>query len=205
MRKSYLFAFVTLLCATGAAHADTTYQVFVNTSSLAGKTGSLDFQFNFGNGATQAATVTVSNPLGGTNGAASSAGQVTGGPFPSAVAIGNGYPGSGYNDYFEAYTFSSSLNFSLTFSGPAVTAPNGVSSGNSEFYFSMFSDSNGITPAPGTDMNGVAGTVAFNPNGSFTLTRVSPNLSFAPEPSSLWLTLGAGLTLGAALLRRRAA
>ncbi len=203
--KPYLLTFSLLLCAAGAAQADTIYQVSVNTNSLSGTTGSLDFQFNFGNGETQAASVTISNLTGGTNGSGTSSGQVSGGPFPAVVTIGNGYPASGYNDYFETYTYGRTLNFSLDFSGPAVNAPSGVSTGNSEFYFSMFSDQNGVTPAPGTDTNGLAGTVVINPNGSSTTTNVSPNLSFSPEPGSLCLTLGAGLLLGsAAFLRRRA-
>ncbi len=204
MFKSYLLTFGLLLCAAGAAQADTTYQVFVNTSNLAGKTGSLDFQFNFGSGALQAANVTVSNFTGGANGTGTSTGQVSGGPLPAAVTLGNGYPASGYNDYFETYTYGSALKFSLDFSGPAVNAPYGSSSGNSEFYFSMFSDPNGTTPAPGTDTNGVAGTAVVNPDGSITTNSVSPNLSFSPEPGSLWLTLGAGLMLGVAFVRRRA-
>jgi len=177
MLKSYLLTFGLLLGA-GAAQADAVYQVSVNTSSLSGTTGSLDFQFNFGTGETQSASVTISNFTGGTNGGATSTGQASGGPFPAAVTIGSGYLSSGYNDYFETYTYGSTLKFSLDFSGPAVTAPDGVSSGSSEFYFSMFSDPNGITPAPGTDMNGVAGTVVINPDGSSTTTNVSPNLSF---------------------------
>ncbi len=204
MLKSYLLTFGLLLGVAGAVQADAVYQVSVNTSSLSGTTGSLDFQFNFGTGETQAASVTISNFTGGTNGGATSTGQASGGPFPAAVTIGSGYPSSGYNDYFETYTYGSTLKFSLDFSGPAVTAPDGVSSGNSEFYFSMFSDPNGITPAPGTDMNGVAGTVVINPDGSSTTTNVSPNLSFSPEPGSLWLTLGAGFAFGAVFLRRRA-
>ena len=205
MLKYSLLTCSLLLCAAGSAHADIVYQVSVNTASLSGTNGSIDFQFNFGNGETQAANVTISNLTGGTNGTATPAGQVTGGPFPAPVTISNGYPSSGYNDYFESYTFGNRLAFSVDFGGPAVNAPDGFSSGNSEFYFSMFSDPNGVTPAPGTDANGVAGTVTINPNGSSTTTTVSPNLSFSPEPGSLWLTFGAALMLGGAgFLRRRA-
>lgn len=203
MHKSYLLTLSLLLCAAGAAQADTVYQVSVNTGSLAGTTGSLDFQFNFGNGETQAASVTISNFAGGINGGATSVGQVTGGQLPTPVTIGSGYPSSGFNDYFETYTYGTSLKFSLDFSGPAVTAPNGVSSGNTEFFFSMFTDQNGTVPAPGTDVNGVAGTAVINPNGSITTTNISPNLSVSPEPNSMWLTLAAGLTLAVAAFSRR--
>ena len=207
MRKCSIFSglltFGLLLSVAGVVQADALYQVSVNTASLAGTTGSIDFQFNFGNGEKQAASVAITGLTGGTNGTATSTGQASG-AFPGTVTIANGYPTSGYNDFFETYTYGSTLKFALDFSGPAVTAPNGTSTGNSEFYFSLISDVNGITPAPGTNSNGVAGTVAINPNGSATATAVSSNLSFAPEPSSLWLTLGAGLTLaGAAFLRRR--
>lgn len=203
MLKTCLVTLSLLLSAAGLSLADSVYQVSVNTSSLAGTTGSIDFQFNFGTGESQAASVTIYNLSGGSNGTATPTGDVSGGPFPNPVTIGNGYPSSGYNDYFESYTFGNTLNFDLDFGGPAVTAPDGFSSGNSEFYFSMFTDQNGIDRAPGTDSNGVAGTITVNPNGSFTLTAVSPNLNFVPEPASVCLTLTAGAMLLGATVRRR--
>lgn len=209
MFRTYLLTLSLLLSAAGVSYADTIYNVSVNTSGLSGTTGSIDFQFNFGNGETQAATVTISNLTGGTNGAQTPTGEVTGGPFPAPVTISNGYAGginnSGYNDYFETFTYGNTLRFTVDFSGPAVTAPDGFSTGNSEFFFSEFTDVNGINPAPGTDPNGVAATISVNPNGSFTATAVSANanLSFVPEPGSLWLTLGAGLALLSGVFVRR--
>jgi hypothetical protein len=203
MRKPYLVALSLLLSAAGASYADTVFPISVNTNNLSGTTGSIDFQFNFGTGESQAANVTISNLTGGTNGAASPTGDVSGGPFPTPVTISNGFPSSGFNDYFETYTFGKTLSFSLDFSGPAVTAPDGFSTGNSVFSFLMFSDTDGTIPAPGTDVNGVAGTVTVNPDGSLTTTSVSPNLIFVPEPSSLLLMLAPALMMGVAAFRRR--
>jgi hypothetical protein len=209
MLRPYLLTLTLLLSATGLSYADSVYNITVNTSALAGTQGSIDFQFNFGNGETQGATATISNPIGGTNGTQTPTGDVTGGPFPAPVAISNGYTGgvndSGYNDYFETFTYGKTLLFSVTLGGPAVNAPDGFSTGNSEFFFSMFTDVNGLDPAPGTDSNGVAGTLTVNPNGSITAVAVSPNFnsSFVPEPASFWLTLGAGLILLSGVLLRR--
>ena len=205
MRKCYLLTLSLLVCAAGAAQADVIYQVSVNTSSLTGTTGSLDFQFNFGNvgpigGATQGASVTVSNLTGGSNGIGAASGQVSGGPFPAPVTIGNG---KGFNDYFETFAYGGALKVSLDFSGPAVNAPDGFSTGSSDFVFSIFSDPNGTIGAPGTDVNGIAGTVTINPDGTSTTAAVSPNLSFSPEPGSMWLTLAAGLLLGIPAFSRR--
>jgi len=202
VRKSNLLAFAVFLWAVTTVHADAIYQVSVNTSSIAGTTGSLDFQFNNGNGEKQAATVTILNFTGGTISNPSTMGEVSGGPLPAAVTIGNGVQtNSGLDDLFETYTYGSSLKFTLDFGGPAVTAPNGLSTGNSEFFFSMFSDVGGTVPVLTSDPNGVAATVTVNPNGSISSTAVSPAVNFVPEPGSVALVGTAfGLLIG---MRRR--
>ena len=203
MRKSYLLAVGLLLWTAHAAHADAIYQVAVNTSSIAGTAGSLDFQFSAGSGETQAASARILNFAGGTLGSASRVGEVTGGPLPSAVTIGNGVQSnSGLNDFFETFTYGSSLTFTLNLSGPAVTAPNGMSTGGSEFFFLMFSDANGVNPVLTTDPNGVAATVTVNPNGSTSTAAVSRAVSFVPEPGSVAL-VGSALALLIGMQKRR--
>jgi hypothetical protein len=165
--------------------------VAVNTSSISGTNGSIDFQFNAGNRETQAATVTLSGLSGGTLGSESNTGAVTGGPLPSAVTIGTG---TAYNDLFETFKYGSTLTFTLDFSGPAVNAPNGLSTGNSEFFFSMFSDADGYDPVLTSDPNGVAANVTVNPSGSITAAAVSPQAAFVPEPGSFAL-MGSALAL----------
>jgi hypothetical protein len=114
----------------------------MNTSSIFGTLGSLDFQFKPGPLITQAATVQITNFSGGTSvGAPQTIGDVTGGPLPAAFTINNT---NVVNDYFQSFTYGNSLSFDLTFSGPAVTSPNGQSTSTSEFTFSTFSDQAGV-------------------------------------------------------------
>ena len=209
MQKLYIFA-LTLLAAGSTAYADSFFQVTVNTSSISGTHGSLDFQFNPGTGETQAATVQILNFAGGTYGGTNSTlGVESGGPLPTAVTLGNGLqksPTATLNDYFETFTFGNTISFLLDLGGPAVTSPNGQSTGNSKFYFAMFSDANGSNPVLTSDPNGIAATVTVNPNGPVVAQAISPNLQFVPEPSSLWLVAVAlGLAGSATLARRRLA
>ena len=87
MNKTNLAVLTALLCGASAAHADAIYQLAVNTSSISGTNGSIDFQFNAGNGETQAATVTLLNLTGGTLGSETNTGEVSG-TLPAAVMIG---------------------------------------------------------------------------------------------------------------------
>ena len=198
MRRSQLLA-ISLLLAGSAAYADVVVQVDANTSSIDGTMGSVDFQFNPGALSFQQATVTISNFTtdGSFDGTQQDFGDVTGGPITSPITITNT---DADNEDFETFTFGRTLQFDLTFSGPAVTAPNGSSLSTSVFTFSMFSDPAGTIPALTSNPNGVAAMVTVNLDGTITAQAVSPYVS-VPEPTYAWLAGGALLLLGA--LRRR--
>jgi len=179
-----------------AARADLIYHVNVDTSSIAGTAGSLDFQFNPGSQVTQAASLDILSFAGGLlAGGPSLTGDVTSGPLPATLTFDNG---TAYNDYFEGFTFAASLSFDIRLYGPAVNAPDATSTSGSTFAFSMFSDDAGTLPTLTTDAtNGFAATVDLNLDGTATVSKFSPQLEIGgsanavPEPGSLML-LGAG-------------
>ena len=152
------------------------YTVMVNTSSINGTTGSIDFQFNPGVGTFQSANVNVASFNGGSYGGAQSVygTGVAGGPPPTAISITN--VGGQDNEVLDSYTFGNALTFTLDFSGPAVNAPNGTDTAGSLFAFSIFGDAAGTMPVLTSDPNGVALTVAVSDQGVLTPTIVSPDV-----------------------------
>lgn len=209
MNKCRLLFGGLLLFAVSASASPVTYDVTVNTSSIAGDQGSLDFNFNPGPLETQAASLQI---LG-----LSSDGTLAGGPaltgdvggaLPSTVTFDNG---TVFNDYFEGLTYGSTLSFDLSLYGPALSSPDGVSTSGSTFAFSMFSDAAGTIPALTNDTtDGFGFIVNVNPDGSTTVTDYSDQTTVepetgattTPEPGSL-LLVATGLIMIAALRLRR--
>ena len=186
-----------------------TYDVTVNTSSIFDTAGSLDFNFNPGPLVTQAASLQLSNFASGgmlAGGCPCGTGDVSG-QFPATVTFDNG---TGFNDYFDDFTFGSTLSFDVSLYGPALSSPDGISTSGTTFAFSMFSDGAGTIPALTTDtVDGFAVTINVNLNGSTTVTNYSAQTNVfglstvTPEPTGLPLA-GAGITfvLVASHLRR---
>jgi hypothetical protein len=211
MRLRPLLLGTLLSCLAGVVSASPiTYNVTVNTSSISGTAGSLDFNFNPGPLVTQSASLQILS-FGGNGtltGTPSVIGDVTG-TLPATVTFDNGM---GFNDYFQGFTFGSTLSFKISLFGPALSSPDGTSTSGSTFAFSMFSNAAGTIPVLTTDTtDGFAFTVNVNLNGSTTVmnystqTSVQPANSSVPEPDSLAL-LGTPIALMGALLlfKRRA-
>jgi hypothetical protein len=194
MSKFQILAVTLFVTAVSAAHADVVVQVNANTSPLFGDTGSVDFQFNPGFDS-QAATVLISNfSTDGTfAGTQMDVGAATGGPITKPITISNT---DADNEDFETFSFGHTLNFDLTFSGPAVDAPNGTSLSTSLFNFSIYSDQAGTIPALTSNPNGIAATVTINLDGTVSAASLSPFVA-VPEPGYTWLAGSALLLLGA--------
>jgi hypothetical protein len=206
MFKKMLIGFALLFGGVAPAFADgVTYDFTVNTSSVTGQAGSLDFQFNPGALLTQSASLQILNfSSNGTLGSSVLTGD-TSGALPGTVLFNNG---GSFNDYFTGFTYGSTITFAVNLFGPAVVSPDGVSTSGSTFAFSLFSDAAGTVPVLTSDtVNGFAALVNVNLDGSTTVTNNSSQLTIstpttpAPEPGSLFL-LAAGLAALALFLRR---
>lgn len=193
MLKYSLFFVALFLCFASAASASTTtYDVTIDTSSIAGTVGSLDFNFDPGPLVTQAASLQIldftSTGAGALAGSPTLTGDVSG-SLPATVTFDNG---TAFNDYFEGFTFGTTISFDVTLYGDALSTPDGVSTSGSTFAFSMFSDAAGSVPALTTDTtNGFALTVDVNLDGTTTVadssgqTIVEQATATVPEPFTL--------------------
>jgi hypothetical protein len=184
--------------------------VTVNTSTISGTVGSLDFNFNPGPLVTQAASLQILDFAsdGTLSGNATPTGDVSG-SLPGTVTFDND---TGFNDYFEGFTFGSSLAFNVSLFGSALNSPDGVSISGSTFAFSMFSDYAGTIPALTTDMtDGFALVVDVNLDGTTTAANLSPETSIdsvnaVPEPSSfIFVVTAAAFVEALYRLKRRIA
>jgi hypothetical protein len=187
--------------ASNASASPITYDVTVDSSSISGTAGSLDFEFNPGPLVTQAASLQILNFTsdGTLAGGPALTGDVSG-ALPGTVTFDNG---TAFNDYFEGFTYGSTLSFQVSLFGPALSSPDGTSTSGSTFAFSMFSDAAGTTPILTSDtVNGFAFTIDVNLDGSTTVANSSARTTVVPttgppaipEPGSFVL-LGTALAL----------
>jgi hypothetical protein len=206
MRPSTLILAAWLFSAACPTQASPiVYAVNVNTSSISGTAGSLDFNFNPGPLVSQAASLKIQGfaSNGTLTGVPTLIGDVSGGPLPAAVTFDNG---GGFNDYFQGFTFASTLTFQVSLFGPALSSPNGTSTSGSTFAFSMFSDTAGTMPALTSNAAGFAFTVDVNLDGTTSLTNFSRQTTVTaqtPEPGGFALA-GAALAAWAVARLRRA-
>ncbi len=119
MNKLNVLLLAMVLCFTASASADT-YLVSVDTSSISGISGSLDFNFTPGIYQAQATSLQI---LGfSSDGTLASSPVLTGdvsGTLPSIVTFDNE---TGYNDYFDGFTYGSTLSFDVNLYGPALSS-----------------------------------------------------------------------------------
>jgi hypothetical protein len=187
--------------SSACAMAGAIYDVTVDSSSIAGTAGSLDFNFNPGPLVTQSASLQVLNftsdgTLAGN--CPCGTGDVSG-QLPGILTFDNG---TAFNDYFDDFTYGTTISFEVSLYGPALDSPDGVSTSGSTFAFSMFSDAGGTIPVLTSDTtDGFAFTIDVNLDGSTTPANYSPQTTVilsgantVPEPGSESL-LGGGIAL----------
>jgi hypothetical protein len=194
MSKGVPLLIASFLCfATIARAVPITYDVTVDTSSISTTAGSFDWEFNPGPLVTQAASLRILNFT--SNGMLAGSPVLTGdvtGALPATLTFDNG---RALNDYFEGFTYGSTLSFQVSLLGPALSSPDGTSTSGSTFAFSMFSDAAGTMPALTTNTTeGFAFTIDVNLDGTSTVTNFSPETTIVPatapavpEPGSLSL------------------
>jgi opacity protein-like surface antigen len=199
MRAILFVAAASLLLGSVAAADALTFHVTVNTSSINGQAGYLDFSLLPSAFDSQLATAEVLNF--GTDGTVSAnAPFLTGdasGMLPGTISLDNA---TFFNDYFQDFTFGSNISFDLLLDGPALDSPNGTASGESAFTFGMYAD-DGITPLLTTSTNGEALDVNVNLDGTAAVTTYPsapgqpPAVQAVPEPASLTLLVGGAFGL----------
>jgi hypothetical protein len=194
------------LVAASLQAGPVTYSVLVNTGSIFGQLGNIDFQFNPRNASSDPAFVTISafSPAGGLAGSPSIIGNVTG-TLPLPVRIDNT---SGLNDYTQGFTFGSALSFLVAFNGPALTAPSGTATAGNAFGFSLF-NSDFSAALLTIDPDGFLVTGQVDTLGRVTMVGTSSvvTVTATPEPrfAGLLAVVLAGLAIGRLQRRRLAA
>lgn len=200
MKKTSFFALIWFAVAfflPAVVSADIiSFGVTVDSSSLAGTAGNLEFQFAPGLPTPLPATATIHDFAGATlTGAPVTSGSVSG-SLLSSVIINNSSAG----DYYQPVAYGSSLSFTLSINETLNPA-----SGGNIFAFSMFG--NAVPPNPVLTTNltdGFAFTLALPGSGGSTLTNYSAQTVvkvIVPEPASALLLL-VGVALIFSLIHR---
>lgn len=220
------------LLTAGVAQAQTTFQVTVTTPSLATTTGGGDILYFFNPAGTQnpsgstalPATVTLSNItyVGYMGGAyvtlpIGTATNPSGTPATGAITNDQANGATNGIDYnFSQY--GASLDFTVTFSGPALSPGAMPPADGSDFFVQLFDGSqNSILT---NDPEGRVLDISYDGSGQFTTTTFPPNADgsgvpaatiiavpvVAPEPDAAvcWLVGAGGLVALAAARRRKA-
>jgi hypothetical protein len=155
------------------------FSVTVNTSSVSGSSGFLDFQFNPGNATSQAATAQIVNFTaagGSVTGVPSINGNVSG-TLPGTLTFVNS---TALNEYFQGFNYGTGFSFVLILSGPALDSPNGTATAGSLFCLGLYDSKQNPILTNQTQTTGAAGTVDINLNGTTTTTAFPSNANGGP-------------------------
>jgi len=199
---------VLALLAPATARGDAIYIIRTNTSTLAGSSGYIDLQYNgLLNAGASTATITGFSTDGSLDGIILD-GDASG-DLAHTVVIQNGaLNNSGLNDYDEAITFGTFVEFTVVLSGP----PGGTA--NSGFAL-IYYNSDYTVNLLSAELSGVSATLTIQPDGGvlastyqaddgkyYTTITEGSEPSSVPEPASA-LAIAAGLALLAGWTCRR--
>jgi hypothetical protein len=200
--KNIIPVFLFVLCSVSSLSAGTvSYRFTINTATLSGQAGNLDFQLNPGDISSPFVALDVSGFA--LNGGTFTANQIvlTGdasGTLAGDLILDNN---SGFNDAFQPVRLGSSIMFVATFSGAGVNNP---ASPGSSFGFSIY-DSQGTAPLLTTSADGTIAGVNLDANGVASFAnpatvggRSDATVSAVPEPANV-----VGMLLGLCLVARR--
>lgn len=197
MIRKVLAANLLALIVGHPAWADS-WLVSVDTSSIIGQTGYLDFQFNPADLSAPVASATLTGfSTDGILAAVVPSGDATGN-LTSTLALGNS---QFFNDWLQGYTFGSTLSFMLDIDVPV---PNASGSG-SAFSLSLY-DSNYASLLANPDW-GASLVVNASDNGHFDIlakTEAITVTSPVPEPDPYILMLSSLGLIAFAVRRGRA-
>jgi hypothetical protein len=184
------------------------YVVSVDTSSLSGSNGYIDFQLNQGTSTSLPVTAIISGFTGATLNPSD--------PLNDAIGATGALPGpltiqaAPSTDYFEALTFGGSVNFNIQLQGSGVD-PAGLAGGTSGTIFALsFFDASGSNPLLTTDPNGTVGVINVDADGTVSAAATPggdgshgvATFIKTPEPGTFALVGGSLAFL--LLLRKRA-
>jgi hypothetical protein len=200
--KLKLLVFALMIFVASPAFASLSYEVTVNTSSIAGDSGYLYFQYTPVNAAASTATLsgfTTDGVLGAQDTVDVVNGSAVSGTLPGSVVFANT---NGVNDYNHAMTtFGNTISFDVLLSTPASGGP---SYGSTTFSLGIFADAFGNTPLLNVNGGNYAGTlftISLNNDGTGEYQTMA-DTNVTPIPASV-LLFAPGL-LGLVGLRRRA-
>ena len=203
-----------MLCAAWLAsvpvRADSVYQVSGNLSAISSGTSIiLDFQFNPGVGTYDSATATVSG-FTSTDlilGAATPSGGGSG-SLPGGITLVNS---TGFNEVYQAASVgpgNASFQFTLTFSGAAISSPNPGATAGTSFGLGVLDDNFNPFPVYGSHDPVLLININARSPVPVVSTVVTPPIQVSaptvPEPSSLTLAaIGLSMAGIIVVLRKR--
>jgi hypothetical protein len=199
--KKLLASTLFLFAAAANLPASVIYQFAVNTSSLSGQTGYVDF--NLAPGSFPASPVTAVVSGFSTDAVFNPANVILSGDASGDLSLNLALDnGTNFNDAFQPVTFGNFVDFELILSGPGVDTP---ASNGSIFGFSLY-DSAGINPLLTDSTDGSVAGVTIDSNDGVQAYTNPPaagvpsvaSVTSVPEPGTCLL-----VSLGLAAVVRR--